>query len=121
MFDNLFQMDIDCIVYQEGTMPEVKRFCPDPDFDWDDDDKPKLIHPNDRLYPKMTVLNYKDTHFNLVVEKSIMIAQSGTFTFQREMAGENISKNITTGMAEMERKVKALTEALVKGLETKTF
>ena len=27
---NLLQMNVDIIVYQEGTMPEVKHFCPDP-------------------------------------------------------------------------------------------
>ena len=36
----------------------------------------------------MTVLNYKDFHFNLVVEKDSMVAQSGTLSFQRKTAGE---------------------------------
>ena len=81
---NICQMDIDCIVYMEGTAPEVRHFSPDPEFPWKDDDtmKPKTL--NRRDHPKMTVLNYKDFHFNLVVEKDSMVAQSGTLSFQRK-------------------------------------
>ena len=105
---HMFQMDTDCIVYLEGTIPEVKRFCPDPEFPWKEDDKTRHTNPKSRLHPKMTVLNYKDTHFNLVVEKNSMIAQSGTFSFQREMAGETTLKSNTTGLAELEQKLEAL-------------
>ena len=83
---NLLQIDVDCIVYQEGTMPEVKHFCPDPEFPWKEDDQNKPKSPRSRNYPKMTILNYKDVHFSLVVDKDSMIAQSGTFGFQRRMA-----------------------------------
>ena len=43
---NICQMDIDCIVYMEGTAPEVRHFSPNPDFPWKDDDtmKPKILN-----------------------------------------------------------------------------
>ena len=91
---NHLQMDVDCIVYQEGTMTEVKHFCPDPEFPLKEDDTNKPGSPGERNYPKMTILNYKDVHFNLVVEKESMIAQSGTFSFQRKMAEETKSNDI---------------------------
>ena len=75
-------MDVDIIVYQEGTMTEVKHFCPDPEFPWNDEDTKKSSIPGKRNHPKMTILNYKDVHFKLVIEKDSMIAQSGTFSFQ---------------------------------------
>ena len=89
---NLCQMDIDIIVHMEGTNPEVKHFSPDPDFPWKENDPRKPTKPNVRDHPKMTVLNYKDQHFNLVVEKESMIAQSGTFSFQRKVAEESKTK-----------------------------
>ena len=82
---NLYQMEVDCIVYLEGTPPEVKHFCPDLDFPWRDEDMMKP-NPQSQTQPKITILNYKDLHLNLVVEKTSMIAQSGTFSFQRKTA-----------------------------------
>ena len=80
------QMDVDCIVYQENIMPEVRHFCPDPNFPWNKADTGKPENPTTRMHPKMNILNYKDTHFNLVIEKESMIAPSGTFSFQRNLA-----------------------------------
>ena len=91
---NMYQMDVDCIVYQEGSNPEVRYFSPDPGFPWDEDDLAKPDNKEVRKYPKMTILNYKDVHFNLVVENSSMIAQSGTFSYQRKMACKD-TNNIT--------------------------
>ena len=111
---NMLQIDVDVIVYLDGQIPEVKRFCPDSEFAWKDCDNDKPVKQNAGAYPNMTVLNYKGTHFNLVVEKNSIIAQSGTFSFQREIAGETTSKSDNTCMAKLEQKVEALAEALAK-------
>ena len=81
----MFQMDIDCIIYSEGTVPEVRCICPDEMFPWKEEDTTKPVSYIDRMHPKMTILNYKDTHFNLVVEGNSMIAQSGTFDFKENL------------------------------------
>ena len=86
---NMIRMDIDCIVHVQGTEPQVYHFSPDPDFPFLDEDKMKPLDPTKRLQPKMTVLNYKDNHYNLIVEKDSMLAQSGSFTFQRKAAKIN--------------------------------
>ena len=107
---NLYKMDIDVIVYMEGTMPEVKHFSPDTSFPWLDSDTMKPDNPNIRKYPKMTVLNYKDVHFNLVVDKDSMVAKSRTFGFQREKAGCLASQD--ESLSPMEIKIKSLENAL---------
>ena len=38
------------------------------------------------MQPKMTILIYKDNHFNLIIDKNSMLAFSSSFSFQREMA-----------------------------------
>ena len=100
---NLYQMDVDCIVYLEGTAPEVKHFSPDPEFPWREDDRMKP-NPGQKSHPKMTILNYKDLHFNLVVEKTSMIAQSGTFSFQRKTFNTSTWESITTEKSNQELK-----------------
>ena len=89
---NMLQMDVDCIVYQEGKTPEVRYFSPDPKFPWHEDDEDKPKNNEIRKYNKMTILNYKDTHFNLVVEQNSMIAESGTFSFQRKIGTKGTTK-----------------------------
>ena len=51
-----------------------------------DEDKMKPKDLTQRLQPKMTILNYKDNHFNQVVDKNSMLAVSGSLSFQRELA-----------------------------------
>ena len=65
------------------------------------------------LGTKLTILNYKDLHFNLVVEKYSMIAKYGTFSFQRKVAG-NTKPKTTSGIGDLQMKVEALTVALAK-------
>ena len=83
---NMFRMDIDCIVHLDGTEPQIHHFSPDPDFPFMDED---IMKPKDltmRLQSKMTILNYKDNHFNLIIDKNSMLAVSGSLSFQRELA-----------------------------------
>ena len=116
---NLCQMDVDIIVYIEGKNPEVKHFSPDPDFPWKENDDQKPLKPNVRAHPKMTVLNYKDQHFNLVVEKESMIAQSGTFSHQRKVSEETKpTSNITPNqhITNLELKIQTLERKLEESM-----
>ena len=128
---NCLQMDVDCIIYKDGNMPEVRHFSPDPDFPWNKTDLRKPENPTFRMHPKMTVLNYKDTHFNLVIEKESMIAKSGTLSFQRNLADKSMSNQTTKPKDSLETKsdkansteeetltlrIKSLEEALTKSL-----
>ena len=112
---NLYQMNVDCIVYLEGTTPEVKHFCPDPEFPWKEDDMMRP-NPSHKTFPKMTILNYKDLHFNLVVEKTSMIAQSGTFSFQRKTFNNSTKESTTDNKSgeELKERVKTLERELAK-------
>ena len=113
---NLYQMDVDIIVHMEGTSLEVRHFCPDTNFPWNENDKLKPDNPSVRNYPKMTVPNYKDLHFNLVVDKENMVAKSGTFGFQRERVG-NPTTQTNRPYENQEDKQKIQMEYIIKNLE----
>ena len=79
---NMTHMDIDIIVYEEGHHPEIKSFKQDPNFPWKEDDMLKLNPLAETKQGKMTVLNYKDIHFNLIVGPNHMLSQVGSIYFQ---------------------------------------
>ena len=81
---NMLRMKVECIVYEAGSVPEVYNFSPDPEFPFLIEDKMKPKDPTELKYPKMTLLNYKNNHLNLIVEKDSMIAKLGSFCFQRQ-------------------------------------
>ena len=110
---NMLRMEVDCIVHQEGSVPEVYHFCPDRKFPFLDEDKSKPKNPEAIMHPKMTILNYKDNHFNLIVEKNSMIANLGSFTHQRELArNRNEVQDNNTMEAKLHNKIQGLEEAL---------
>ena len=74
-------------------------------FQDNDNNKPKSC--NVREHPKMTVLNYKDQHCNLVVERDRLVAQSGTYSFQRKFAEKN-----RTPKTDLEMKIEILEKKL---------
>ena len=80
---NILWMDFDVIVHEPGTLSQVSYFGPYHDFPFQEEDKKNL---NVRNYSKIIVLNFKNNHFNLVVDKSSMMAQLGSFVFQRKTA-----------------------------------
>ena len=112
---NMLRMDIDCIVHLEGTEPQVYHFCPDPDFPFQEEDKIKPNNPMDRKYPKMTVLNYKNNHYNLIVDKDSMLAQSGSFSFHRISAE---ATKIVSKDSENEKKNELSLKRKISELET---
>ena len=79
---NMAHMDIDIIVHEEGKIPYINSFKEDPDFPWLDDDpmKPNSTHNNKQ--GKMTVLNWKNVHFNLIVGKNHMLSKARSISFQ---------------------------------------
>ena len=89
---NMLRMEIDCIVHKEGTQPQVFHFFPDPEFPFQDEDKTKPTDLTERKHPKMTILNYKNNHFNLIVEKHSMIAELGRFSHQKKTSEKSFTK-----------------------------
>ena len=47
-----------------GKVEETQIYKPDPSFPWKKEDANK---PNDNKYEKMKLINYKNSHFNLIV------------------------------------------------------
>ena len=86
---NMAKMDIDVIVHENGSEPEVIHFSPIENFPWNEFDPQKPNYPNERRHGKMTVLNWKNLHFNLIVSPSHMLYQHGSMEFQ-----ENNSKQL---------------------------
>ena len=78
---NMTHMDIDVVVYEKGSKPELFVFKPDPEFPWEEDDKMKPIDGNVKQ-GKMTVLNWKNVHYNLIVGPNHMLSQAGSLKFQ---------------------------------------
>ena len=91
---NMAQMDIDIIIHEKGHKAQLRSFEPDPKFPWKEEDPMKPTDINKRKQGKMTVLNWKDLHFNLIVNREHMLFQLGSFKFQEKNSEltENISK-----------------------------
>ena len=120
---NMLRMSVECIVHEVGSVPVVYKFSPDQDFPFLDEDIFKPKDPTELKYPKMTVLNYKNNHFNLIVEKDSMIAQIGSFSFQRKLEkNRNINqvKSTTTLETKLYQKIDNLEKALKDKIEKNT-
>ena len=52
----------------------TQQYKPDPDFPWKQDD---ANAPNDNKYEKMSLLNYKNCHFNLILKETHPLANLG--------------------------------------------
>ena len=91
---NMAQMDIDIIIHEKGHKAQLRSFEPDPKFPWKEEDPMKPTDINKRKQGKMTVLNWKDLHFNLIVNREHMLFQLGSFKFQEKNSEltENSSK-----------------------------
>ena len=113
---NMLRMQIECIVHEEGSVPEVYQFSPDPDFPFLKEDNLKPEDPTKLIHPKMTVLNYRNNHFNHIVEKDSMIAQLGSFSFQRKQ--EKIKNSMVTDLStDLETRLKQQIKGLEKALK----
>ena len=88
---NMTNMDIDMIIYEEGKAPEKQIFKPDHKFPWREDDPMKPLNWPEMTQGKMTVLNWKDMHFNLIVGPQDMLAHYGSITFQAFREAEKVA------------------------------
>ena len=79
---NMTDMDIDVVVYERGSEPNYYVFKPDPKFPCKKEDKMKPIDASIKKQGKMTVLNWKNVHYNLIVGPNHMLSQAGSFRFQ---------------------------------------
>ena len=79
---NLANMEIDIVVHEDGIKPLMNHFKPDPSFPWMEEDPMKPTNVNEKIQGKMLVLNWKNTHFNLIVGKDHMLSQYGSLSFQ---------------------------------------
>ena len=86
---NMANMDIDMIIHEEGKTPEKQLFRPDHKFPWREDDPMKPPNWPVMTQGKITVLNWKNMHFNLIVGPQHMLAQYGSLTFQTLREAEN--------------------------------
>ena len=99
---NMANMNIDIVVHEAGRTPELVSFKPDPEFPWMENDPMK---PGNLVRDKMTVLNWKDLHYNLIVGPSHMLSQHGSFGFHinesnSKKSSENKVKIIDGGQSE---------------------
>ena len=76
------QLDIDIIVHEEGKEPFLNVFKTVAKFPWKSDDKMRPTFAKKEIQGKMTVLNWKNTHFNLIVGPEHMLLQVGSISFQ---------------------------------------
>ena len=79
---NMAHMEIDIVVHEDGLKPELQTYKPDPEFPWLEEDKMKPKYKNELQQGKMSVLNWKNVHFNLIVSQTHMLAQLGSLSFQ---------------------------------------
>ena len=83
------------MVHEEGKKPELQSYKPDPVFPWKDEDKMKPRYKTELQEGKMSVLNGKNVHFNLIVGQTHMLSQYGSLSFQAaEQARKNHHTNI---------------------------
>ena len=71
---NFTKMPIEVVVYDQetNTIEEpTQKYNPDPEFPWNAND---ANAPNDNQYEKMHLLNYKNSHFNLIVKEDHPLA-----------------------------------------------
>ena len=106
---NLTKTEIDILVLDESKS-KAEKFCfkPDDKFKWNKDDKFKPNFEGERLNGKMTVLNYKNSHFNLIIDNKHALFEVGSHTFQKEKA--NKTKNLVETLFGNSKKVKEDTE-----------
>ena len=84
---NFTKMDVEVIVYdQETQMVEepTQQYKPDPDFPWKKED---ANTPNANKYEKMTLLNYKNCHFNLILKDNHPLLKFGENTKKQDKKG----------------------------------
>ena len=116
---NLIKTDIDIVVLDQGQSTVEKfSFKPDDKFKWDKEDRFKPNFEGERLNGKMTILNYKNTHFNLIITKKHALYQVGSLKFQQEKASCDkilFKKNVTfsENLVEDKRNKKTESESVV--------
>ena len=71
---NMAHMDIDVVVYERGSKPDMFVFKPDPEFPWKQEDKMKPTDVSVKKQGKMTILNWKNVHYNLIVGPNHMLS-----------------------------------------------
>ena len=79
---NSHTVEIDVIVYEEGKQPETRYFKPDFQFPWKKEDPMKPVNSMTMKQAKMVVINWKDTHFNLIVGPNHMIYKKASLRLQ---------------------------------------
>ena len=79
---NMAHMEIYIVVHEDGMKPELQTYKPDPEFPWLEEDKMKPKYKNELQQGKMSVLNWKNVHFNLIVSQTHMLSQLGSLGFQ---------------------------------------
>ena len=80
---NLTQVNVDIDIFDPttGKVVEKQSYKPDEDFPWleEDANKPSKLFYNQNI-SNMKLINYKDSHFNLIIEKyNILISKSNIF------------------------------------------
>ena len=76
---NMAHIEIDIIILDRGFNPEIRSFKPDPEFPQSEDDKQKPERIHEMKQGKMTLLNYKNTHFNQCSQKIDTASFPGTY------------------------------------------
>ena len=94
---NFTKMPVEVIVHdQESNKIEepTQQYVPDPDFPWKEFD---ANSPNENHYPKMQILNYKNCHFNLIVnEDHPLVSNSGSNSNSTPASSHSSSEKVSS-------------------------
>ena len=87
---NMTQLKVDIDIFDPATGKVVERqsYEPDTDFPWleEDANKPSKLFSNQNI-GKMKMINYKDSHFNLIIEKDNLLLSKTNL--QKEVMNDN--------------------------------
>ena len=82
---NMANIEIKVIIHEEGKQPEIQLYKPDPKFPWKQEDPMRILSEKKIKQGQMIVLNWKNTHFNLIVGPMHIMSKVGSISHQTQI------------------------------------
>ena len=79
---NMANVEIKVIIHEEGKQPEIQLYKPDPKFPWKQENPMRMLSEKKIKQGQIIVLNWKNTHFHLIVGPMHMLSQVGSISHQ---------------------------------------
>ena len=79
---NMANVEIKVIIYEEGKQPEIQLYEPDPKFPWKQENPMRMLSEKKIKQGQIIVLNWKNTHFHLIVGPMHMLSEVGSISHQ---------------------------------------